>query len=160
MPTLSPSLICRTCPNSIQTSVLIPNLRSLEAQQPEAANKLVVIDWEYAQFGHRSHDLGQMIGDFYERKHFNDIDAAIWAIQGFVAGYGGLSDDMAFRTAIHTGVHLLHWYNRRAPTRPLTGTPDQIMGAVTLGKDFIVKGWEKDRHWFENSVLASLFAKN
>ena len=123
------------------------------------ATELVVIDWEYAQFGHRAYDLGQMVGDLYERKHFNDAEAAMWTIKGLVDGYGGLSDEMAFRTAIHAGVQLLHWYNRRDPSTPLTGTPRQIADAVAVGTDFVVKGWSRDRTWFEGSVLAPLFVK-
>lgn len=98
-----------------------------------------------------------MTGDLYERKHFNDVDTAMWAMQGFIDGYGRLSDEMAFRTAIHAGVHLIGWYTRRAPNAPLMGTPEQIVGAMALGRDFIVKGWEKDKNWFEGSVLAPLF---
>lgn len=125
-----------------------------------ARKTLFVIDWEFAQFGHRAYDLGQMIGDVYERKHFNDLNGAMWTIEAFVEGYGGLNDKMAFRTAIHVGVHLLGWYTRRAPTTPLKGSPEQIASAVKLGKDLIVKGWEKDRAWLEASVMAPLFTSD
>lgn len=99
-----------------------------------------------------------MIGDLYERKHFHNVDAATWVLGCFVDGYGKLSDELAFRTAIHAGVHLLCWYIRRAPNGPLKGTPQQVAEAVTLGIDFVVKGWKKDRRWFEQSVLAPLLA--
>lgn len=139
-------------------SVLVPNTPSLEAQEPGGA-RIHIIDWELSQFGHRAYDVGQMIGDLYERKHFNGVDGAVWAIQGFVDGYGILSEDMAFRTAIHVGIQLLGWYIRRHPASPLNGTPDQITGAAKIGMDFILKGWEKDRAWFESSVLACLFSR-
>ncbi len=53
-------------------------------RKAEPMRKLVVIDWEYTQHGHRATDLGQMIGDLCERKHFNDVAASMWIIQGFV----------------------------------------------------------------------------
>ena len=119
------------------------------------------MDWEFAQFGHRAYDLGQMIGDLYERKHFKDVDGAIWAIQGFIEGYGALSEEMAFRTAIHTGVQLICWCKRGPPhMRPPWATPERIAGVVKLGMDFVVKGWERDRGWLEGSALAGLFSEN
>ncbi|CAM1508891.1 Fc.00g026300.m01.CDS01 [Cosmosporella sp. VM-42] len=140
-------------------NVLATDILSLEAERP-GKPEFSVIDWEFAQFGPRAYDLGQMIGDVYERKHFHNVDGALWTIRGFIKGYGGLSEEMAFRTAIHVGVHLLGWYTRRVPTSPLKGTPEQIADAVKLGRDFVLKGWEKDRTWFEGSVLASLFEGN
>lgn len=129
------------------------------AHQDLGGSKLVVIDWEFAQFGHWSHDLGQMIGDVYERYHFNGIGSTLWIIEAFVEGYGDMSEELAYRTAIHVGIQLLGWYNRRAPTTPVTGTPEQILDAVKLGTSLIVKGWEKDRAWFEDSMLAPLFKR-
>ena len=136
----------------------MPTASASEIQQQETIS-LFVVDWEFAQFGHRAYDIGQMIGDLYERKHFEDLENTIWAVEGFVDGYGVLSDDLAFRTAIHAGVQLLCWYIRRDPRTPPKGTPEQIIGAVRIGVDFIVKGWERDRAWFENTPLASLFAR-
>ncbi|KAH8688787.1 kinase-like domain-containing protein [Talaromyces proteolyticus] len=138
-------------------NVLIPNTPSLEKRQAEGID-LYVIDWELSQFGRKEYDVGQMIGDLYERKHFLDVDSAIWAMQGFVAGYGPLDHAMAFRAAIHAGVHLICWYIRRNPTAPFLEDPKLIHGAIRTGTDFIVKAWEKDRVWFENSPLACLFA--
>jgi len=137
----------------------LSNPISLGTQEPVGANKLFVIDWEFAQFGHRAYDLGQMIGDLYERKHFRDVDSAIWVMEGFVDGYGDLSHEMAFRTAIHTGIHLIGWYTRRAPNSPLDSTPDKVFEAMKLGRDFVVKGWEKDKNWFQGSILAPLFKR-
>ncbi|TAQ85260.1 hypothetical protein B7494_g6422 [Chlorociboria aeruginascens] len=137
-------------------NVMIPNTPSLEKQQSKEIN-IFIIDWELAQFGRREYDLGQMIGDLYERKHFMEIESSLWLIQGFVVGYGALSDEMAFRIAIHAGVHLICWYIRRDPTAPFTEPPKQIQDAIRIGTNFIVKGWERDRTWFEGSDLACLF---
>lgn len=136
----------------------MPNTSSLANQQPEGIN-LFIIDWELAQFGRKEYDLGQMIGDLYERKHFMNADSALWIIQGFVVGYGALSDDTAFRIAIHAGVHLICWSFRRNPTAPFTEPSEQIRDAIRIGIDFVVKGWERDRTWFEGSELACLFGE-
>ncbi|KAI9678372.1 MAG: hypothetical protein M1822_008018 [Bathelium mastoideum] len=137
-------------------NILMPNVPSLEKKQPEGTD-LFVIDWELAQFGRKEYDLGQMIGDLYERKHFFEAESALHTTQGFAAGYGDLSDDEAFRIAIHVGQHLVCWCIRRNPKAPFTEPPEQIEGAICIGTDFIVKGWEKDRAWFEGSELACLF---
>ncbi|QKX62341.1 uncharacterized protein TRUGW13939_09500 [Talaromyces rugulosus] len=138
-------------------NVLIPNTPSLDKRQQAKGMNLYIIDWELAQFGRREYDVGQIIGDLYERMHFLNVDSALWVIQGFVAGYGPLSDAMAFRAAIHAGVHLICWYIRRNPTAPFLEDPELIKGAIRTGTDFIVKAWEKDRAWFESSPLVCLF---
>lgn len=120
-------------------------------------SEMFIIDWELAQYGRKEYDLGQMIGDLYERKHFAEADSALHIIESFVAGYGALSEDEAFRVAIHAGQHLICWYIRRDPEMPFTEPPEQIRGAVIIGTNFIVKAWERDRAWFERSELACLF---
>jgi thiamine kinase-like enzyme len=137
-------------------SVLIPKTPSSSKQPPQETD-LFIIDWELAQFGRRGYDLGQMIGDLYERKHFMNIRRSLWLIEAFVAGYGALTNEMAFRIAIHVGVHLICWYIRRAPTAPFTQPRKQIQDVIRMGTDFIVKAWEKDQTWFESSDLACLF---
>jgi hypothetical protein len=122
------------------------------------STELFVIDWELAQVGPRVYDLGQMVGDLYERQHFNHVDGALWVLEGFADGYGQLSNEMAFRTAIHAGVHLIGWYNRRPPDGALDAPLDRATEAMALGRDFVLKGWERDREWFRVSVLAPLFA--
>lgn len=94
-----------------------------------------------------------MIGDLYERRYFKNADAALWIIEGFTDSYGPLSDDMAFRTAIHAGVHLICWCNRGRPK----DSQEQMEGIVRIGMNFVLKGWKKDKKWFEDTVLASLF---
>jgi hypothetical protein len=128
-------------------------------QQSQGIN-MFIIDWEFAQFGHQAYDFGQIIGDFYERKHFNNANCATWAIQGLINGYGSITDEMAFRTAIHTGVNLICWYIRRPPKSPLPAPLEQVRDMLELATGFVVKGWEKDRRWFEDSLLADLFTRN
>lgn len=98
-----------------------------------------------------------MLADLYERKHFRDVDTAIEVMEGFMEGYGPMSDEMAFRTCIHTGVHLICWHIRRNPCLPLPAPLDKGISALTLGRDLVLKGWEKDRKWFESSFLGPLF---
>lgn len=125
----------------------------------EHSTNLFIIDWEFSQFGRKEYDLGQIIGDLYERKHFMGAESALWIIQGFTAGYGVLSDEKAFRIAIHAGVHLICWYIRRNPMAPFTEPPEQIENAIRIGADFIEKGWKRDRAWFKKSELACLFKR-
>ncbi len=101
-----------------------------------------------------------MIGDIYERWHFSNADGAIPAIKGFIEGYGQLEDDeLAFRVAVHAGVHLIGWYIRRAPNSPLPFPLEQVIDAMRIGRDWIKKGWQKDMNYFQDTPLASLFPR-
>ncbi|KAI0163698.1 kinase-like domain-containing protein [Pestalotiopsis sp. NC0098] len=117
--------------------------------------QLGIIDWEFAQFGHRSYDLGQIVGDLYEKAVFLNADTKS-VMEAIINGYGKLSDDMAFRTAIYVGVHLIGWYHRRPRSAPPIAQ-EVIVAGLTIGRDFIYKGWEKDKKFFEGTALTSLF---
>ena len=120
-------------------------------------DKISIIDWELAQFGHRAYDLGHIVGDLCEQKHFNDADGAMSCVRGFVEGYGGLSDELAFRTAIHVGTQLIGGYYRRPKRGGVAAPEDMVVDMLRFAKDFVVKGWERDMGWFEGSILAPLF---
>ncbi|CAK7224419.1 hypothetical protein SCUCBS95973_005511 [Sporothrix curviconia] len=143
------------------SSILLPSEDHLQSSSP--ARQLFVVDWEFAQYGHRAYDIGQLIGDLIERHHFRGATASLDVLAGFTSGYGfpgrSSQDDhrLAFRVAIHAGVQLIGCYIRRAPTGPLPGTPEQVKQALRLGIDFVLKGWAKDREWFKQSVLSVLF---
>ena len=110
----------------------MPNTSSLAKQQLEETN-LFIIHWELPQFGRKEYDLGQMIGNLYERSHFMmNAASALWIIQGSVDDYGALSEDSAFRIAIHASVHLICWYVRRNPVvaPPFTEPWGQIQDAI------------------------------
>jgi Ser/Thr protein kinase RdoA (MazF antagonist) len=143
-------------------NVLLPDhsgtRRYEEGKTCSSNNRLFVIDWEFAQYGHRAYDLGQMIGDLYERKVFNGNDTAMHVMRGVIEGYGEMSDEMAFRVAIHAGVHLVGWYNRRPRSGALVAPREVIVAGLTIGRDLILKGWARDRESFEDSVLAGLFS--
>ncbi|ERS95553.1 hypothetical protein HMPREF1624_08069 [Sporothrix schenckii ATCC 58251] len=141
-------------------NILLPDEGHLKPHAP--GQPLFVVDWEFAQYGRRAYDIGQLLGDLVERDHFRGAKASRDVLTGFVSGYFGEADEKtkrrrAFRIAIHAGVQLIGCFIRRAPTGPLPGTPEQVQQAIQLGTDFVVKAWMKDRDWFQNSVLAPLF---
>ncbi|KAI1212263.1 kinase-like domain-containing protein [Annulohypoxylon truncatum] len=121
--------------------------------QEEADVPMFVIDWEMAQLGKPNLDLGQMIAELYELRLYKDIIAGLWIIQGFVSGYGAMSEDFAFRTAIQTGTHLISF----GTSVQGWGTQEQVENCARVGKEIIVRAWKKDRQWFEGGDLACLF---
>lgn len=114
-----------------------------------------MIDWELARLGHPSYDLGQMIGDLLERNIMNNTEAALWIIDGIIDGYGQLSEELALRTAINAGIHLICWYIRGHPQEKQERTEN----ILRIGMDFVLRGWERDREWFKSSILAGLFSR-
>ncbi|KAK4031802.1 hypothetical protein C8A01DRAFT_51243 [Parachaetomium inaequale] len=102
---------------------------------------------------------GNLIGDLWERKIFNDLDIVMPVVQGVIEGYGEVSEELAFRAAIHAGVQLISWYSRRPWSGALMPPPKVIIAGLTIGRGIILKAWEQDRKFFEHGVLASLFAK-
>lgn len=126
-------------------SVLIPKSA---LDEPVPVTPLFITDWELAQRGSRALDLGQMIAELYMLKHFKDIDAGVWVIEGFAEGYKDINEDIAFRTIIHVGVHFIFW----GSTIPGWGTEEQVQDLVKLGRDLITKAWERERGWFRGSV--------
>ncbi|KAK8020234.1 hypothetical protein PG990_005372 [Apiospora arundinis] len=139
-------------------NVLLPNSPWRDAQQSaQEPNKLFIIDWENVQYGHRAVDIGGMLADLYERKHFRGVAASLPVIEGFVEGYGPLDEELAFCAAIHAGVHLICWYYRRDRNAPLPHPLPMVLAALTLGRDLVLAGWRKDREWLRSTFLASLF---
>jgi hypothetical protein len=116
---------------------------------------LLVTDWELCQWGARALDLGQMVAELYQLKHFKNVDAGVWLIEGLLDGYGPIDEDMAFRIAIHIGAHFICW----GSTVPGWGTNAQVEEVVKLGRDLVVKGWQKDRNWFRRGWLQCLFTE-
>ncbi|OKL62910.1 hypothetical protein UA08_01198 [Talaromyces atroroseus] len=118
-----------------------------------ATNSMFIIDWELSQLGMRALDLGQMLAELYEVKHFKGNDAGAWIIEGLVENYAPLNEEIAFRTAVHMGVHLVCW-----SSVPGWGSQRQIEDAIMIGRELVVKGWKRDRAWFErDELLTCLF---
>ncbi|KAL2075203.1 hypothetical protein VTL71DRAFT_145 [Oculimacula yallundae] len=141
-------------------NVLLPSSGWREPSVIDQTNNIFIIDWEFAQFGHRSCDIGQLLGDLYERKLYRNLDIAMSVMKGVIVGYGAMSDEMAFRTSIYLGSHLISWYHRRPQKGPNVSSPEVTLAGLKLGRDFMVKGQERDRAFFDDSVLASLFASH
>ncbi|RDW70749.1 phosphotransferase family protein [Aspergillus mulundensis] len=135
-------------------NVLIPKTT---LEDPLPATPLFITDWELAQRGPYALDLGQMIAELYMLKHYKDIDSGLWAIEGFVEGYGhvNITEEMAFRTLIHAGAHFIFF----GSTTPGWGTAEQVKELVRLGRELVVRGWEKEKDWFcaEGKVWGNLF---
>lgn len=114
---------------------------------------MFVIDWEMSQIGVPNLDCGQMIAELYELRLYKDTTAGLWMVQGFAEGYGAVSNDFAFRTAIQIGAHLVSF----GTSVQGWGTPEQVEMVARTGRDIIVHAWQKDREWFEGCDLACLF---
>ncbi|KAF5972769.1 cytoplasmic trna 2-thiolation protein 2 [Fusarium bulbicola] len=93
-----------------------------------------IVDWEMVQIGVRPLDLGQAIAELWQLKLYKDIAAAEWLIRAFVDGYGAVSDDFAYRTVIHVGVHLICFGSQT----PGWGDAEQQKDVVRIGKEIIV----------------------
>ncbi|CAN8097287.1 unnamed protein product [Discula destructiva] len=115
---------------------------------------LFVIDWEMCQLWRPELDLGQMIAELYQLTLYKDIQAGLWLIEGFVSGYGLVNDSFAFRTLLHVGTHLVGFGSGVAGW----GEPEQCENVARVGRDIILRAWQKDRSWFEGHDLACVFA--
>lgn len=133
-------------------SILLPDAEI----EPDHPVPLFVIDWEMCQLGVRSLDLGQIVAELYELSLYKDIKAGLWIIDGFLAGYGFVDDDFAYRTALHVGTHLIGF----GTSVPGWGTPEQVELVAKTGRDLIMRAWETDKNWFEGHDLAPLFKRD
>jgi hypothetical protein len=128
-------------------------LADAELPQPGGPLKIYVIDWELSHITSTAFDLGQMIGDLFETRHYKDIEATEWLIEAFMDGYGPVNDDIAFKTAVQVGAHLICWGSMTAK-----GSPEQTEQGLRIGCDFVVRGWKKDKAFFNETVLKCLFS--
>ena len=95
-----------------------------------------------------------------ERKLFNNADTSMPVLRGILDGYGEVSEEMAFRTALHIGVHIIGWWNRRPKRGPWVTSPEAAKAGLAAGRDILLKAWARDRGYFEGGVLAPLFSAN
>lgn len=114
-----------------------------------------VVDWEMAQLGVRSLDVGQMLAELYELWLYKHLEAGLWIAQGLAEGYGPVSEAGAFRTAVQMGAHLVCF----GTSVPGWGTPAQVEATARTGRALIANAWQKNRAWFDGGELAFLFAR-
>ncbi|KAK8003174.1 hypothetical protein PG989_002893 [Apiospora arundinis] len=114
-----------------------------------------VVDWEMAQLGLPNLDLGQMLAEMYELWLYRRIRGGLWMMEGFVEGYGAVTEAFALRTAIQLGAHLVCF----GTSVPGWGTPEQVQEVARTGRDIICHAWRKNRDWFEEEgELSGLFS--
>ncbi|KAF5974921.1 phosphotransferase enzyme family [Fusarium coicis] len=113
---------------------------------------IFVVDWEMVQLGLPSVDFGQMIAEMYALWLYKSVDAGLWMMEGFIEGYGDISKDFAFRTAMHVGTHLVCV----TTDFPAWGR-EKYERDIEVGRDIIVHAWERDRDCLQKGDLASLF---
>lgn len=97
------------------------------------------------------------MGNVYERIHFTGSSSASQILLGFIIGYDTVTDDTASCIAKHAGVYLICWYTRRAPHSPLQYPLEKVTSLIEFGRVIIMKGWERDGTWLENSMMRGLF---
>ena len=131
---------------TIKNSILIPK------STLTTTTTLLITDWELTHVGPRALDLGQMLAEIYMLKYFKNIDAGEWIARAFVGAYPDLSEEMAFRTLIHVGVHFVFW----GSVVPGWGDEKQVEGVVRLGRDLIVNAWGRERGFFEGTLWECL----
>ena len=112
-----------------------------------------VIDWECVHLAPAHFDLGQLVGELYTLWFCKDVEAGLWIIEGVASAFEGLTEEFAFRVAIHAGAHLICM----TASRPEWGDPEKLADVAREGRDIIVHAWNKERAWFEKSHLACLF---
>ncbi|KAK4448769.1 kinase-like domain-containing protein [Podospora aff. communis PSN243] len=130
-------------------NVLLPDA----AIEGPVGTSVFVVDWEVTSLGVRVRDVGQMMAELYMLQLFKQIDAGGWMVEGLLAGYGKLSEDEAFRIAIHVGCHLIVI----GGTVPGWGSSEHVDRVVAVGRDMIVNGWARNKGSFEGTVLGNMF---
>nr|QQO98480.1 FrzJ [Cladobotryum sp.] len=130
-------------------SVLIPG----DSVTRDQHLRFVIIDWELSQYECHFRECGEVLGDLYLLKRFQDIDGAMSIIQGFLEGYPPLNEDAIFRTAIYLGLFLL----ANEVTLSTDYPKQQIEDFVILARDLVLAGWHKDRETLAKTVFGPVF---
>lgn len=131
------------------TSVLFGDSRT------SPTHELHVIDFELSHVSHRAVDLGQFIGDLFEKGHLHSSvrPNAIALVENFIAGYGSVTEDMAFRIALHAGVHMINWWSRGRKEESEEGRE-----LLRKALEIVSRAWKRDKKWFfENRMFDGLF---
>lgn len=122
--------------------------------------QLHIIDFEFAHFGHRATDLGQMIGDLLEKSYMFDSGISTRSncemmIEAFIKGYGAVTESTAYRVITHAGVHVINWCTRH----PDAETGGKVEEMMRMAVEVIVRAWGQEQAGFDGGVLGCLFVE-
>ncbi|KAL1604998.1 hypothetical protein SLS60_004541 [Paraconiothyrium brasiliense] len=139
-------------------NILVPNTLAAEAGIEEL--QLHIIDFEFSHFTSRATDLGQFLGDLCEKYYISASPPAsiLRLIAGFLTGYGPVSEELKWRTAIYVGVHVVNWWSRGPPGRKDADESKRERGRklVRTGVKFVKGGREQDKRVFLDTPIAPL----
>lgn len=94
-----------------------------------------------------------MFAELFELKHYKDLDAGVWLIEGFMEGYGKIDEEMAVKVAMYVGVHLVNFGSGVKGW----GTDEQVRECVRIGRRFVLDGSERRKEAFRGTALECLF---
>ncbi|KAL7268752.1 hypothetical protein RUND412_008608 [Rhizina undulata] len=119
--------------------------------------EIIVIDWEVAKYGPSFADLGQMCAELFLPFHFHGVEAGREIIKAFLGAYAEGMEveerrELAWRTAVHFGTHLVVW----PPRVQGWGSKERVEEGVSVGAEYVRRGWERDWEWLKGSVLGVL----
>ncbi len=106
-----------------------------------------------AQLGVQPEDFGQLVAELWQLKLYAGIDAGLWIIDGFAAGYGKVDAGFVFRAIVHVAAHLVGF----GANTPGWGTLEQNKKVAMVGKETMMKAWKKDLQAFQGHDLECLF---
>jgi hypothetical protein len=114
---------------------------------------LSVIDWEISHVGSLASDIAQMFAGLYLLDNSQSTTAGCAMIAAFSAGYGALTDEVAFRVASEFGARLLSVPSHE----PGDSSDSQAREVLELGRDMVVHVECKDKAWFRGGILDGIF---
>lgn len=90
----------------------------------------------------------------YERHLYRGCVESLGVIEALIEGYGPVDEEMAFRTAIYVGMHVINWYRRvKDKSLPL----NILHHGLCMGRDFLLEVKAGNKEYFLNTPLAGLF---
>ncbi|PYH99738.1 hypothetical protein BO71DRAFT_279679, partial [Aspergillus ellipticus CBS 707.79] len=132
-------------------NILVSKSQTSEGQNPD----LGIVDWESCQYGSHMQDLGRIIADLHIIHALIDNELCISMAQAIFKGYGEVNEAESFRLAVYIGGFLL---NMETLVENFDKIDNERKKALAVcARDIFVKACEKDRKWFETSILAYLF---
>lgn len=156
----------------------VNNLFSILVTEPQgnkqdsnnsSALQLTIIDWEFAQLGHPSCDVGQMLAELYLLVFFAKSSGAKECMEGFIDVYKerneAMDSQMQYRIAIQMGAHFLGITSRMSEwTEGMEDGSKAMETLVQFGADLVTHGWSglnnphaEEDQWFRFGPLYAVF---